>query len=85
VIAGLVACIVALALWPGLVLHRAEDSTAASVAAVCLGAAPPPPPGETVQALGEQIGHSLEKCSTFSAAEISKKFAESVGEVQPIK
>ena len=33
VIAGLVACIVALALWPGLILHRAEDSTAASVAA----------------------------------------------------
>jgi len=33
VVAGLVACIVALALWPGLILHRAQDSTAASVAA----------------------------------------------------
>ena len=33
VIAALVACIVALALWPGLILHRAEHSTAASVAA----------------------------------------------------
>jgi NADH-quinone oxidoreductase subunit M len=33
VIAGLVACIVALALYPGLILHRAEDSTTASVAA----------------------------------------------------
>jgi NADH-quinone oxidoreductase subunit M len=28
VIAGLVACIVALALWPGLILHRADDSVA---------------------------------------------------------
>jgi hypothetical protein len=26
VIAGLVACIVALALWPGLILHRADNS-----------------------------------------------------------
>ena len=33
VIAGLVACIVGLALWPGLILHRAEDSTSASVTA----------------------------------------------------
>jgi NADH-quinone oxidoreductase subunit M len=33
VIAGLVACIVALALWPGLILDRAEDSTSGSVAA----------------------------------------------------
>jgi NADH-quinone oxidoreductase subunit M len=33
VIAGLVTCIVALALWPGLIGHRAEQSTAAAVAA----------------------------------------------------
>jgi NADH-quinone oxidoreductase subunit M len=33
VIAGLVACIVALAFYPGLILHRADHSTAASVAA----------------------------------------------------
>ncbi len=33
VIAGLIACVVALALWPGLILHRAEHSTSASVAA----------------------------------------------------
>jgi NADH-quinone oxidoreductase subunit M len=39
VIAGLVACIVALALWPGLILNRAEDSTSASVSA-SQGAAP---------------------------------------------
>jgi hypothetical protein len=26
VVAGLVACIVGLALWPGLILHRADDS-----------------------------------------------------------
>jgi NADH-quinone oxidoreductase subunit M len=32
VIAGLVACIVGLALWPGLILHRADHSTTASVA-----------------------------------------------------
>jgi NADH-quinone oxidoreductase subunit M len=33
VIAGLIACIVALAFYPGLILHRADHSTAASVAA----------------------------------------------------
>jgi NADH-quinone oxidoreductase subunit M len=33
VIAGLVACIVALALWPGLILHRADDSVSAQTAA----------------------------------------------------
>jgi NADH-quinone oxidoreductase subunit M len=33
VIAGLVACIVALAFYPGLILHRAEGSTSASVSA----------------------------------------------------
>jgi NADH-quinone oxidoreductase subunit M len=33
VIAGLVACIVALAFYPGLILHRAESSTSASVSA----------------------------------------------------
>src|SRR6266496_3421745 len=33
VIAGLVACIVALAFYPGLILHRADHSTAASVSA----------------------------------------------------
>jgi NADH-quinone oxidoreductase subunit M len=33
IIAGLVACIVGIALWPGLILHRADDSTSASVAA----------------------------------------------------
>jgi NADH-quinone oxidoreductase subunit M len=33
VIASLIACIVALALWPGLILHRAEHSTSASVTA----------------------------------------------------
>ena len=33
VIAGLVACIVALALYPGLILHRTDHSTAASVGA----------------------------------------------------
>jgi NADH-quinone oxidoreductase subunit M len=31
VIAGLVACIVALALWPGLILHRADNSVSAQV------------------------------------------------------
>jgi NADH-quinone oxidoreductase subunit M len=33
VIGGLVACIVALSLWPGLILHRAEDSVSRQVAA----------------------------------------------------
>src|SRR3954447_4200904 len=33
VIAGLIACIVALAFYPGLILHRADDSASASVAA----------------------------------------------------
>jgi NADH-quinone oxidoreductase subunit M len=33
VIASLIACIVALALYPGLILHRAEHSTSASVTA----------------------------------------------------
>jgi NADH-quinone oxidoreductase subunit M len=34
VIAGLVACIVALALWPGLILHRAEDSVSEQLSSV---------------------------------------------------
>jgi NADH-quinone oxidoreductase subunit M len=39
VIAGLTACIVALALYPGLILHRADHSTSAAVSA-SRGAAP---------------------------------------------
>jgi hypothetical protein len=31
VVGGLVACIVALALWPGLILHRADHSVSAQV------------------------------------------------------
>jgi len=33
VIGGLVACIVALALWPGLILHRADDSVSSQLSA----------------------------------------------------
>jgi hypothetical protein len=35
VIAGLVACIVALAFYPGLILHRTEQSTSTALTAVC--------------------------------------------------
>ena len=31
IIAGLVACIVGIALWPGLILHRADDSVSAQL------------------------------------------------------
>jgi hypothetical protein len=34
VLAGLVACIVGLALWPGLILHRADDSVGDQLSAV---------------------------------------------------
>src|SRR5262249_41650127 len=33
IVTGLVACIVGLALWPGLILQRTDDSTSAAVAA----------------------------------------------------
>jgi NADH-quinone oxidoreductase subunit M len=39
VIGGLVACIVALALWPGLILHRADDSVSSQLSST--GPAPP--------------------------------------------
>jgi hypothetical protein len=32
VVSGLVACIIGLALWPGLILHRADQSVSAQVA-----------------------------------------------------
>jgi NADH-quinone oxidoreductase subunit M len=42
VIAGLVACIVGLALWPGLILHRTERSTSTALAATCTTPQPEP-------------------------------------------
>src|SRR5262249_54985196 len=44
VVSGLVACIVALALWPGLILHRADNSVSGQ-----LTAAPPATPEQVAQ------------------------------------